>query len=124
MSWKVKADFDLNQDFYHTSNAYVAALLERGVPALIYVGTYDWVCNWIGIERWMLDLEWTGQDGFRRAELKDWVMPASEEAAGKSRSFGGLTYATIHAAGHMVSSLKCQHAHTSRLMFVFGSGTV
>ncbi|KAL0057855.1 hypothetical protein AAF712_015489 [Marasmius tenuissimus] len=100
VSWDVKAAFDLSQDFYHTSNAYVAALLERGIRALIYVGTYDWLCNWIGIERWMLDLEWTGRDGFREGELRDWYVSAGK-AAGKSRTFGGLTFATIDAAGHM-----------------------
>ncbi|KAK1217826.1 hypothetical protein PQX77_019499 [Marasmius sp. AFHP31] len=100
VSWDVKAAFDLSQDFYHTSNAYVAALLERGIRALIYVGTYDWVCNYIGIERWMLDLEWMGRDGFREGDLREWYISAGK-VAGKSRTFGGLTYATIDAAGHM-----------------------
>ena len=28
---------------------YIAALLERGVRALIYVGANDWICNWVRI---------------------------------------------------------------------------
>ena len=26
---------------------YIAALLERGVRVLIYVGANDWICNWV-----------------------------------------------------------------------------
>lgn len=29
---------------------YVTSLLDRGVKALIYVGMYDWICNWVGNE--------------------------------------------------------------------------
>ena len=38
----VGAGFRLHQDRLHTSQAYVAELLERGVRVLIYAGTYDW----------------------------------------------------------------------------------
>lgn len=50
-------------DEYRNTQYYVAALLERGVRVLIYVGTYDWICNWVGNERWTLAMEWSGQDG-------------------------------------------------------------
>ena len=26
---------------------YLAALLERGIKALVYVGDTDWICNWV-----------------------------------------------------------------------------
>lgn len=29
------------------SQFYIAALLERGVKALLYVGANDWICNWV-----------------------------------------------------------------------------
>jgi carboxypeptidase C (cathepsin A) len=45
-------------DEYHPTQFYVASLLDRGIKALIYVGTYDWICNWVGSERWTLALEW------------------------------------------------------------------
>ena len=50
-------------DVYHASCAHVAQLLERGVRTLIYVGDYDWICNWIANERWTMGLEWSGRDG-------------------------------------------------------------
>ena len=37
-----------NQDEWsHYAQHYVAELLERGVKVLVYVGTYDLVCNWV-----------------------------------------------------------------------------
>ena len=47
-------NFDLNQRFasggdYWSFRAehYLAALLERGVRVLVYVGANDWICNWV-----------------------------------------------------------------------------
>ena len=49
-----------------------------------------------------LELEWTGQDVYRNAPLRDWLVDG--EVAGRTRSGGGLTFATVYDAGHMVSS--------------------
>ena len=47
-------DYELNSRFqasgdYWSFRAehYLAALLERGIRALIYVGATDWICNWV-----------------------------------------------------------------------------
>ncbi|KAF9042307.1 hypothetical protein BJ165DRAFT_1529736 [Panaeolus papilionaceus] len=37
--------FGVTQDMLHQVADYVAALLDRGVRVLIYVGNYDWACN-------------------------------------------------------------------------------
>ncbi|KAI0666416.1 serine carboxypeptidase [Trametes maxima] len=78
---------------------YIAALLERGLRSLIYVGATDFICNWIGNERMTLALEWSGQEEFRADPLKEWTIDG--KAVGVTRSGGGLTYATIAGAGHM-----------------------
>lgn len=31
---------------------YIAALLERGVRVLVYVGSNDWICNWVRRNQW------------------------------------------------------------------------
>ncbi|KAH7919224.1 alpha/beta-hydrolase [Leucogyrophana mollusca] len=98
----VGEDFNLAQDELHETYTHVAALLERGVRALIYVGTYDWICNWVGNERWTLGMEWTGREAFVKEELRDWKVAG--EVAGQTRSANGLTFATIYGAGHMVRS--------------------
>lgn len=79
---------------------YVAELLERGINVLIYVGSYDMICNWVGNERFTLNLKWTGQEKFASQVLRDWVVDG--QPAGKTRAHGGLTFATIEGAGHMV----------------------
>ncbi|KAL0572049.1 hypothetical protein V5O48_009907 [Marasmius crinis-equi] len=108
LGWDVNAAFAASQDGLHVSTEYVAALLERGVRALIYVGTYDWICNWIGNERWTLDLEWSGGESFREENLREWVVDG--KVAGKTRSFSGFTFATVDAAGHMVPAFKPKEA--------------
>ena len=45
-------------------------------------------------------LEWSAHDAYRSAELREWLVDG--EVAGKTRSGGGLTFATIAGAGHMV----------------------
>lgn len=94
--------FALSNDELHPSKDYVAALLEHGIRALIYVGSYDWICNWVGNERWVRALEWSGADEWRKEGLGEWNIPGGEAVAGKVRSSGGLTFATIEGAGHMV----------------------
>ncbi|VDB85108.1 unnamed protein product [Peniophora sp. CBMAI 1063] len=97
---EVNAGFALNDDGLHDSTAHVAALLERGVKVLVYVGTYDWGCNFVGNQRFVQALEWTGHDAFNAAEDRAWIVDG--EVAGKTRSAAGLTFATVDAAGHMV----------------------
>lgn len=77
-------------------------LLERNVRTLIYVGEYDWICNWVGNEAFTLAMEWSGQKDFVAEELGSWSV--KNKTAGKLRSTGPLTFATIKGAGHMVST--------------------
>ncbi|KAM5543859.1 hypothetical protein V8D89_002476 [Ganoderma adspersum] len=79
---------------------YIAALLERGIRTLIYVGATDFICNWMGNEEMTLGLEWTKKDEFRREPLHVWTIKGNQ-IAGLTRSGGGLTFATIVGAGHM-----------------------
>ncbi|KIJ64661.1 hypothetical protein HYDPIDRAFT_90311 [Hydnomerulius pinastri MD-312] len=100
--------FSNTQDMYHPTYTHIAGLLERGVRALIYVGTYDWICNWVGNERWTLQMPWTGQEAFISQSLREWDVDG--HVAGKTRSAGGLTFATIDGAGHMVPYDKPKEA--------------
>ena len=97
---QVGNDFANNLDEYHPTQHYVAALLERNVEVLIYVGKYDWICNHVGNEAWTLDLKWSGHDEFSIQPLREWKVDG--KPAGMTRSAQGLTFATIDGAGHMV----------------------
>lgn len=43
---------------------YLPGLLERGVKILIFAGDQDLICNHIGLERMIDNLEWQGKRGF------------------------------------------------------------
>ncbi|OJT10990.1 Carboxypeptidase Y -like protein [Trametes pubescens] len=102
--YESRAVFDAFQTTYDwyawPAPFYLAALLERGVRALVYVGAADYICNWIGNERMTLGLAWTRQEEFRNQSLAPWLV--DREVAGVMRSGGGLTFATIDGAGHFV----------------------
>ncbi|KAL4246570.1 Carboxypeptidase [Abortiporus biennis] len=100
ISYKVNSDFSNPSERVFPTTIYISALLERGVKVLIYVGTNDWICNWIGNERMTLSLEWTGKEAFNAEPLKEWKV--DEKVAGMTRSFGNLSFVTILGAGHMV----------------------
>ncbi|KZT24363.1 alpha/beta-hydrolase [Neolentinus lepideus HHB14362 ss-1] len=91
--------FIASGDMLRTSYDHVAALLERGVQVLIYTGTYDWICNWVGNERWVMALEWSGKEELAEAEMRGWNVDGKE--VGKTRSARTLSWVTIYGAGHM-----------------------
>jgi len=96
----VTKDFRAQLDQMYPTQYYVAGLLERGIDVLIYVGTYDWTCNWIGNSRWVEALEWGGQKEYNSKEFIEWT--ADGHRAGMTKSSRGLTFATVEGAGHMV----------------------
>ncbi|KAI0772250.1 serine carboxypeptidase [Irpex lacteus] len=104
----VNARFNENLDSVFPSPYYIAALLERGVRALVYAGANDWICNWIGNQNMLLNLEWTGADAFRASTAKEWTVDG--EVAGLTRSAGKLTFVTVDGAGHMVPHDKPKEA--------------
>ena len=55
----------------------------------------------MGNEAMTMGLEWTKKDEFRREPLHVWTIKGNQ-IAGLARSGGGLTFATIVGAGHMV----------------------
>ena len=98
---RVNIDFAINMDQYRPTQHYIAALLERNIKVLIYVGKYDWICNHVGNEAWTLALEWSGHEEFSTQSLREWKIDG--KSVGTTRSAKGLTFATIDGAGHMVS---------------------
>ena len=83
------------------SQFYIAGLLERGIPVLIYSGTYDWQCGWYASKLWLEKLEWSGNALYNAHDFRDWEVDGHK--AGEVKSAGPLTFATIRGAGHMIS---------------------
>ncbi|KAJ7630217.1 serine carboxypeptidase [Roridomyces roridus] len=110
--------------FQHATQDYLGALLERGVRVLIYVGTYDWSCNWVGNERWTLEMQWSGREAFNKEALKPWAVGdlAGNGRAGLVRSAKGLTFLTVDSAGHMVPYDKPKEALDMVQRWISGEG--
>ncbi|KAG1717662.1 serine carboxypeptidase [Suillus occidentalis] len=70
----VRRAFVSTIDEYHATDTHVAAL-ERGVRGLVFVDSYDWFCNWIGVQAWTSNMDWGGKEAF---------------VAGKTRNAKGL----------------------------------
>lgn len=64
----------------------------------------DFICNYLGIDSWSQDLVWSGQEGFRKQELLPWYHPTPNDGkeAGLQRTFGNLTFLTVHESSHFV----------------------
>ncbi|KAK0205914.1 serine carboxypeptidase [Desarmillaria ectypa] len=108
VSWEVNSAFAESMDEYRQTQLYIAALLERKVRVLVYVGSYDYICNWVGNNAWTLALDWSGKETFVNEELREWFVGGKK--AGLTRSSKGLTFATIDGAGHMVPYDKPQES--------------
>jgi len=92
--------FGASGDLFHQNQVYVAELLARNISVLIYAGTTDFICNWLGNEKWTLNMEWFGQEDFVAQELEEWTIDGV--AAGKMRSAHGLMFATVYGGGHLL----------------------
>lgn len=99
-------NFDVNRNFlmggdwmkpYYTR---VTEILEKGLPVLIYAGDKDFICNWLGNEAWVRQLEYSGSKGISSAEVVPWVVNGKE--AGTKFNYDKFTFLRVYEAGHMV----------------------
>ena len=54
----------------------------------------------MGNEAWTLACEWSGHEEFSSQALRDWNV--NGKLAGMTHSAQGLTFATVHSAGHEI----------------------
>jgi carboxypeptidase C (cathepsin A) len=95
---KVGREFQKANDFIIDTRPYVASLLHSGIRVLIYVGTYDWICNFVGNERVFGSLEWKGLPDFRYQQENN----KQVWSGGLWWESGPLRYVRVNSAGHMV----------------------
>ncbi|KZT58121.1 serine carboxypeptidase [Calocera cornea HHB12733] len=96
---KVWKAFNGRMDIHAPNTYYVANLLERGISILNFAGTYDWACNWIGNMRWVEEMEWSGREAYNAQPARQWFVDG--QPAGITKSWKGMTFATIDGAGHL-----------------------
>eukprot|EP01071_Lankesteria_metandrocarpae_P010157 Lankesteria_metandrocarpae@DN5299_c2_g1_i1.p1 len=78
----------------------IGDILDARIPVLVFAGEKDLLCNWVGSLRWTQALEWTGMEGYSKAQLLKW--PSDDSEVGLVQSFSTLTYMKVLNAGHMV----------------------
>ncbi|EJD54382.1 serine carboxypeptidase [Auricularia subglabra TFB-10046 SS5] len=106
---EIAQNFAQQGDTMRNSAALLPDLLNAGVRVLVYAGNTDYMCNFIGNERWMERLGGHAMAAeFARAEKKLWGITGRSTPAGKVRASGGapggagyFTFVEIHEAGHM-----------------------
>jgi len=77
------------------------SVLAAKIPVLVYSGTNDWICNYLGGEAWVSAMKWPGQYGYNKALWNEWTGPDGSQA-GRTKTNGGLTFVEVFGAGHMV----------------------
>ncbi|KAL6301520.1 Alpha/Beta hydrolase protein [Sparassis latifolia] len=106
---EVNQAFALQGDGAHNSAKLLPELVENGIRLLVYAGTADMMCNFIGNERWVEQLESKFRDEFASAQSVPWTVTETGKIGGLVRSAGGhgasagnVTFVAVHEAGHMV----------------------
>ncbi|CAK9438476.1 uncharacterized protein LODBEIA_P27000 [Lodderomyces beijingensis] len=105
-------NFVFDGDEYKPFQGYVAELLEKNIPVLIYAGDKDYICNWLGNYMWVNKLEYQDGEIFANQPLKPWIPEkvsksnsdsnVQSKPAGQVKNYKHFTYLRIYDAGHMV----------------------
>ncbi|BGP58777.1 Cell death protease [Rhodotorula toruloides] len=90
-------------------------LLEK-VPIMMFAGAEDLICNHVGIERMIENLEWNGEKGFGNATAEEWVV--NGKSAGTWTSARNMTYVKITGASHMAPYDEPLATHDMFLRFI------
>ncbi|KAJ7596014.1 carboxypeptidase C [Mycena floridula] len=105
----VNQAFAMQGDGMHNSAALLPELVEAGVRLLVYAGNADMMCNYLGNERWVTELETSFSKEFRASKSTPWIVKATGEQGGEFRTAGGagftagnVTFVNVFASGHMV----------------------
>ncbi|CAK9441259.1 uncharacterized protein LODBEIA_P51280 [Lodderomyces beijingensis] len=80
---------------------YIAELLEKDIPVLIYVGDKDLVCDWLGNLAWTSKLDYSGHEQFNATEFAPYITLQGKHA-GEVKNYKHFTYLRVFESGHMV----------------------
>jgi len=87
-------------DFMKNYHMLIPPMLAAGIDVLIYAGDQDFVCNWLGNEKWVQALDWYHSKEFNAAAKTPYKVSGKE--VGELQSFANLHFLRVAQAGHMV----------------------
>jgi len=96
----------------------IPIVLAQNISVLVYSGTNDFICNYIGGSRWLSVMKWPGQNAYNSAPDVDWIV--NNKVAGQSKSVPGLTFLKVYDAGHMVPMDQPLNSLAMVLQFISG----
>ena len=89
----------LSGDIFESAAALYPPLLEQ-MPVVVFNGTFDLDCNFMGTDAWIRALEWSGRDAYVKTPRSPWRV--NGEFAGYRRASGNLTQILFSDSGHSV----------------------
>ncbi|KAI8646458.1 Alpha/Beta hydrolase protein [Parasitella parasitica] len=95
----VNANFQTSGDWMRPYVNQITPLLNSNISVLAYAGDADFMCNWMGIRAWTINLPWDGHVDYNKQNDINWY--SNGTAAGTIRSSGPLTFLRLFHAGHM-----------------------
>ena len=98
----ITARFAMTGDNGKPFQQFVAEMVDRDIPVLIYAGDKDYICNWLGNKAWTDALEWKYHDLYENAPMQSWLHSTTAEELGAVKNYGPLTFLRIYDAGHLV----------------------
>ncbi|KAH8834509.1 Alpha/Beta hydrolase protein [Flagelloscypha sp. PMI_526] len=100
---------------FDSSIKILPSVAER-IPVLIFAGDQDYICNYIGLESMIANMEWAGEKGLGKVETKNWIV--DDQPAGTWVEARNLTYAKMFNASHMAPFDYPHVAHDMILRFM------
>lgn len=114
-------EHNLLRDFMVSFKPEVELLLQREYKVLVYSGQLDIIIGAALTESFLPGVQWAGSGAFAAAPKAVWRMdPTDSEVAGFVNSGGGLIYAVVRGAGHMVPADQPERAFNMIQRFVDG----
>jgi cathepsin A (carboxypeptidase C) len=86
---EVNQAFTFQGDSMHNSALLLPELINDGIRLLVYAGNADAMCNFLGNERWVNELETKFAREFQATTPLPWVTVDEGKLAGVVRSAGG-----------------------------------
>eukprot|EP00842_Homolaphlyctis_polyrhiza_P000314 jgi/Hompol1/1283/HPOL_001160-RA len=71
----------------------------ESIPVTLFIGEYDLICNWMGIDAMVEGLTWAGAQGMQNATVMPWLI--DEQPVGSFRTARNLSFVMIYNASHM-----------------------
>lgn len=96
----VNGNFQNTGDWMRPYVHQLAGILENGIRVLAFAGDTDFMCNWMGIRAWTMDLAWQGQTSYNNQHDLDWFTTEGTNA-GTIKQDTMLTFLRLYNAGHM-----------------------